>query len=160
MASEMLMIHYNDVYTIEPGSDKSAGAARFASKLKSFKEEDPLILFSGDAFNPSAMSTVTKGKHMVPVLNDLGTHVACMGNHGESPELLPSNNQSYLVISNNSFTSLKQILTLVLTTTLSLLSKQHFHGSSPTSLTRFQVSLTQDLQERTRWTSRAENSAL
>ena len=70
------------MYTIEPGSDKSAGAARFASKLKSFKAENPLVLFSGDAFNPSAMSTITKGKHMVPVLNDLGTHVACMGNHG------------------------------------------------------------------------------
>ena len=43
------------------------------------------MLFSGDAFNPSAMSTITKGKHMVPVLNDLGTHVACMGNHGALP---------------------------------------------------------------------------
>jgi hypothetical protein len=43
------------------------------------------VLFSGDAFNPSAMSTITKGKHMVPVLNDLGTHVACMGNHGALP---------------------------------------------------------------------------
>ncbi len=73
---------YNDVYTIEPGSDKSAGAARFASKLKSFSAEKPLVLFSGDAFNPSAMSTITKGKHMVPVLNDLGTHVSVMGNHG------------------------------------------------------------------------------
>jgi 5'-nucleotidase len=126
MASEMLMIHYNDVYTIEPGSDKSAGAARFASKLKSFKEEDPLILFSGDAFNPSAMSTVTKGKHMVPVLNDLGTHVACMGNHGESPELLPSNNQSYLVISNNSFTSLKTDLDFGLDNYLELVKQTTF----------------------------------
>jgi 5'-nucleotidase len=69
------------VYTVEPGSDKSAGAARFASKLKSFSAERPLILFSGDAFNPSAISTITKGKHMVPVLNDLGTHVSVMGNH-------------------------------------------------------------------------------
>jgi hypothetical protein len=29
------------------------------------------------------VSTITKGKHMIPVLNEIGTHVACMGNHGE-----------------------------------------------------------------------------
>jgi hypothetical protein len=120
MASEMLMIHYNDVYTIEPGSDKSAGAARFATKLKSFKEEDPLILFSGDAFNPSAMSTVTKGKHMVPVLNDLGTHVACMGNHGERQ--FSCNPCTYPSETNRLFPLPPQILTLAWTTTLSLLS--------------------------------------
>lgn len=29
------------------------------------------MLFSGDAFNPSLESSVTKGGHMVPVLNNL-----------------------------------------------------------------------------------------
>jgi 5'-nucleotidase len=28
---------------------------------------DPLVLFSGDAFNPSLMSTITMGKQMVRV---------------------------------------------------------------------------------------------
>lgn len=32
----------------------------------------PLVLFSGDAFSPSVMSTVTKGKQMPPILNALG----------------------------------------------------------------------------------------
>ena len=40
---------------------------------------EPLVLFSGDAFNPSIMSTVTKGKQMVPVLNGIGVHTACYG---------------------------------------------------------------------------------
>ncbi|CAD6592090.1 MAG: hypothetical protein ASARMPREDX12_005652 [Alectoria sarmentosa] len=40
-----------------------------------------LTLFSGDAFNPSLESSVTKGSHMVPVLNNLETAVACVGNH-------------------------------------------------------------------------------
>lgn len=53
------------------------------------------MLFSGDAFNPSAMSTITKGKHMVPVLNDLGTHVACMGNHGALPTGLSRSRSRY-----------------------------------------------------------------
>lgn len=38
-----------------------------------------LTLFSGDAFNPSLESSVTKGRHMVPILNNLGTAVACVG---------------------------------------------------------------------------------
>jgi 2',3'-cyclic-nucleotide 2'-phosphodiesterase (5'-nucleotidase family) len=40
-----------------------------------------MTLFSGDAFNPSLESSVTKGKHMVPALNELQTSVACLGNH-------------------------------------------------------------------------------
>ena len=38
-----------------------------------------LTLFSGDAFNPSLESSVTKGSHMVPILNNLETAVACVG---------------------------------------------------------------------------------
>ena len=44
-------------------------------------EDQPglLTLFSGDAFNPSLESSVTKGGHMVPILNNLKTAVACVG---------------------------------------------------------------------------------
>lgn len=38
-----------------------------------------LTFFSGDAFNPSLESTITKGRHMVPFLNKAGTDVACVG---------------------------------------------------------------------------------
>lgn len=40
-----------------------------------------LSFFSGDAFNPSLESSVTKGRHMVPILNEIETSVACLGNH-------------------------------------------------------------------------------
>lgn len=40
-----------------------------------------LTFFSGDAFNPSLESSVTKGRHMVPILNAIKTSVACLGNH-------------------------------------------------------------------------------
>jgi 5'-nucleotidase len=90
MTTELVWLHYNDVYTIEPSNFKpgdenavAGGAARFATLVKRFAAEDPLVLFSGDAFNPSAMSTVTKGKHMVPVLNELGTTISVMGNVSE-----------------------------------------------------------------------------
>ena len=45
-----------------------------------YKDQPGLLtLFSGDAFNPSLESSVTKGRHMVPVLNNLDTAVACVG---------------------------------------------------------------------------------
>ena len=33
--------------------------------------EKPLLLFSGDVFSPSVESTVTRGSHMVPVVEYL-----------------------------------------------------------------------------------------
>lgn len=42
-------------------------------------QPDILTFFSGDAFNPSIESTITKGRHMVPFLNIVGTDVACVG---------------------------------------------------------------------------------
>lgn len=55
----------------------------FILQVKAFSEQgkDPLVLFSGDAFNPSLMSTITLGKQMVPVLNEMGVACSCMGNH-------------------------------------------------------------------------------
>jgi 5'-nucleotidase len=68
MASELLLIHYNDVYNVEPlnakpgSKDLIAGATRFAGKLKSFSSENPLVLFSGDAFNPSSSESHECGR--------------------------------------------------------------------------------------------------
>jgi hypothetical protein len=42
---------------------------------------DHLVLFSGDVFSPSLMSTLNKGKQMLPVLNALNISSACVGNH-------------------------------------------------------------------------------
>jgi 5'-nucleotidase len=46
----------------ERAQEPVGGAARFASALKAQAANKPLVLFSGDVFNPSLMSTVTKGK--------------------------------------------------------------------------------------------------
>ena len=40
-----------------------------------------ITVFSGDAYNPSTESAVTRGSHMVPILNNIGTDIACVGNH-------------------------------------------------------------------------------
>jgi hypothetical protein len=81
-------LHFNDVYTIEEASeDPVGGAARFASAVKKARKrfeaqgEEALLFFSGDALSPSVMSSVTRGKHMVSVFNELGLTAACIGNH-------------------------------------------------------------------------------
>ncbi|KAL4926398.1 putative 5'-nucleotidase [Aspergillus undulatus] len=86
---DLRLIHYNDVYHVEPGSAEPAGGApRFQTVINHYRSHSgfegqpaPLTFFSGDAFNPSLESTVTKGRHMVPFLNKAGTDVACVGNH-------------------------------------------------------------------------------
>ncbi|KAI9871801.1 MAG: hypothetical protein M1823_008340, partial [Watsoniomyces obsoletus] len=86
---ELRLLHYNDVYHIDTSSSEPVGGiARFQTLCKYYRDDTRfkdqpgvLTFFSGDAFNPSLESSVTKGSHMVPVLNLLGTDVACVGNH-------------------------------------------------------------------------------
>lgn len=48
------ILHFNDVYNIEPREiEPVGGAARFTTAIRSRAELNPLVLFSGDAFNPS-----------------------------------------------------------------------------------------------------------
>lgn len=79
--NKLTIIHFNDVYNIESRDQEPVGgAARFVTKVRSFPD-DPIILFSGDCLNPSLMSSVTKGKQMLPVMNALNIHAAVYGNH-------------------------------------------------------------------------------
>ncbi|KAF1969596.1 ser/Thr protein phosphatase family protein [Bimuria novae-zelandiae CBS 107.79] len=86
---DLRFLHYNDVYHVEAGSaEPVGGVARFQTLAKYYREDEKfrdqpklLTFFSGDAFNPSLESSVTKGSHMVPILNKIGTDVACVGNH-------------------------------------------------------------------------------
>lgn len=86
---DLRLIHYNDVYHLDPSSAEPVGGiARFMTVAKEYQEgerfkDQPgcLTLFSGDAFNPSLESSITKGSHMVPILNALKTDCAALGNH-------------------------------------------------------------------------------
>jgi len=79
----LTILHYNDVYNIDTQvkNEPIGGAPRFCTAVNSFKDLNPLVLFSGDAFNPSMLSTFTQGEQMIPVLNSVGTHCAVLGNH-------------------------------------------------------------------------------
>ena len=53
-SKELTILHFNDVYNIESREKEPVGgAARFATKLASFRHLNPLIVFSGDCLNPS-----------------------------------------------------------------------------------------------------------
>jgi len=51
------------------------------AKVKSYEAENPLVLCSGNILNPSTLSTLTKGSHVVDILNGAGVKAACLGNH-------------------------------------------------------------------------------
>ncbi|KAJ8109139.1 hypothetical protein ONZ43_g6218 [Nemania bipapillata] len=77
-APELRILHYNDVYHVDASSSEPVGgAARFMSLVQKYRDGDEfkgqselLTFFSGDAFNPSLESSVTKG-----------TDAAALGNH-------------------------------------------------------------------------------
>lgn len=86
---DVRLLHYNDVYHLDSSSAEPVGGiARFVTVVKEYQQGDRfkgqpacLTLFSGDAFNPSLESSITKGSHMVPILNTVNTDCAALGNH-------------------------------------------------------------------------------
>jgi 2',3'-cyclic-nucleotide 2'-phosphodiesterase (5'-nucleotidase family) len=66
---DLRILHYNDVYHVDPSSAEPVGGiTRFMTACKEYQEDEKykdqsklLTFFSGDAFNPSLESTVTKG---------------------------------------------------------------------------------------------------
>lgn len=66
---DLRILHYNDVYHVDPSSAEPVGGLpRFISVCREYRDGPQyegqsklLTLFSGDAFNPSLESSVTKG---------------------------------------------------------------------------------------------------
>lgn len=79
-APDLRLLHYNDVYHVDAASAEPVGGiARFMTLVNYYRNDsrfqgqpELLTFFSGDAFNPSLESSVTKGAHMVSVLNNIG----------------------------------------------------------------------------------------
>ncbi|KAJ7470346.1 Metallo-dependent phosphatase-like protein [Mycena latifolia] len=80
------VLHFNDVYRcgpqkLAPNSTDFIDVTQFGALLDSLRARDGLVLFSGDVFSPSVESSVTRGSHMVPVMNELNPDVSLAGNH-------------------------------------------------------------------------------
>ena len=86
---DVRFLHYNDVYHVEPGSmDPVGGVARLKTLFDYYRDDkrfgghgkkegngeggeawpEVLTFFSGDAFNPSLESSVTKGEFSLKAL--------------------------------------------------------------------------------------------
>lgn len=78
----LTIFQFNDVYEIEEKSTEPVGGiCRFATAIERYRHQNPLVIFGGDCLSPSIMSAATLGEHMIHVLNKLGVHYACVGNH-------------------------------------------------------------------------------
>ena len=85
--------HFNDVYRVQPfklqpKSPETIDVTQWAAMLDDLRDQwplrddgkrDGLVLFSGDVFSPSVESSVTRGSHMVPVMNTIAPDVSLTG---------------------------------------------------------------------------------
>ncbi|EJC99583.1 Metallo-dependent phosphatase [Fomitiporia mediterranea MF3/22] len=93
MRATLPILHFNDVYRVSTqklSGGRTIDVTQFAAMLDNLREAWPkqhnrisegLVLFSGDLFAPSVESSITRGSHMVPVINELAPDVAVVGNH-------------------------------------------------------------------------------
>lgn len=102
MPIQLNILHFNDVYRVtkqkiedKNGKQGTIDVTQFATLLQDRrmqwselanhdgqgKARDGLVLFSGDLFSPSVESSVTRGSHMVPLMNELAPDCALAGNH-------------------------------------------------------------------------------
>lgn len=90
MPNRLSILHWNDVYKVGPQkinakSTETFDVTQFAQQLidlrAKWSDSDVagLSLFSGDLFSPSVESSVTRGSHMVPVINLLAPDVSLTG---------------------------------------------------------------------------------
>eukprot|EP01012_Entosiphon_sulcatum_P030574 TRINITY_DN3778_c0_g1_i1.p1 TRINITY_DN3778_c0_g1~~TRINITY_DN3778_c0_g1_i1.p1 ORF type:complete len:559 (-),score=125.63 TRINITY_DN3778_c0_g1_i1:243-1919(-) len=80
----LTLVHFNDVYHVEPFVEEEprGGASRFSAVLRQIqRDNNAMVMFSGDFIGPSVTSAITKGRHMVDVLNYLNVHYGVYGNH-------------------------------------------------------------------------------
>lgn len=82
MNETLSILHFNDVYDIQPEKvEPKGGAAYFKVLLEQYRRKDTLTLFSGDVFAPSLLSSAYKGRNMLKPLNSFKIDLACLGNH-------------------------------------------------------------------------------
>ncbi|KAJ9478434.1 5'-nucleotidase [Pseudozyma hubeiensis] len=63
-----------------PPASSSSGSRDWTSHSTS-RQRKGLVLFSGDLYSPSVESSVTRGTHLIPVINAMNLDCACLGNH-------------------------------------------------------------------------------
>lgn len=80
--ARITFLHFNDVYEFLPGED-SGGLAAVKTVAERERAGHPgaILTFGGDLLSPSVASSMTRGAHMVDLLNRLEPVAAVLGNH-------------------------------------------------------------------------------
>ncbi|KAJ8502019.1 hypothetical protein ONZ45_g11924 [Pleurotus djamor] len=82
--------HFNDVYQVTDqtifvdGKKETINVMKFATLLSDVMakwKNEGLTIFSGDLFSPSTESSITRGRHMPAIVNELNIDVSVVGNH-------------------------------------------------------------------------------
>ena len=93
--TKLPILHFNDVYRVQPfklnpKSPETIDVTQWVAMLDDVRDQwperpdgkrDGLVLFSGDLFSPSVESSVTRGSHMVPVMNAIAPDVSLTGKY-------------------------------------------------------------------------------
>ena len=80
--ARITFLHVNDVYVME-GKDGSglAPLMTLIGRERDRARGQALITFGGDLISPSALSSQTRGRHMIAMMNAIGVQAAVPGNH-------------------------------------------------------------------------------
>lgn len=85
-------VHFSDVFNLDPVyfDEPIGGAARFATKVQGIRNDlihehgyklQPKILFGGNCVGPSPMSAISRGAHMIEMMNLLRVDYGTFGPH-------------------------------------------------------------------------------
>jgi 2',3'-cyclic-nucleotide 2'-phosphodiesterase (5'-nucleotidase family) len=80
--THITLVHMADVFELEP-ADQKGGLAEAAGLIRALraKQINTVVTYGGDLISPSFMSSLTQGRQMVELMNDIGVAYAALGNH-------------------------------------------------------------------------------
>ena len=80
--TSLRLMHINDVYKMH-SQDPRGGLAPLMTLLREERHtaDYHLTTFGGDLISPSVLSSITKGQHMIQLMNALDITIATFGNH-------------------------------------------------------------------------------
>lgn len=80
--TQVTFLHFNDIYEFMPSAD-SGGLAAIKTLIDHERSihSGAILTFGGDLLSPSVASHLSKGAHMIDLLNRLSPAAAVLGNH-------------------------------------------------------------------------------
>ncbi len=83
-AIDVVLLHVNDVYQMDPAADGRGGLARLQTlhrRLQAAESGRVLFTFGGDTLSPSVLGNEFKGAPLIAAWNAMGIDAAVLGNH-------------------------------------------------------------------------------